>query len=113
MPDKVSLAYQHHALHWRHIVGAVLDVLVQNKSQEGIAGFKAKGSAWVTVSELRADVWKRTRDHWCQRAHKDFSLFPYSKDYVAYLYNSYRLKTPKAVQRLMKEVKSASAGTKT
>ncbi len=66
--------------------GAVLRVYADNLAVSPLFGFGARAPEWPVHSELRADLFKRTRDWWCRLAKKDFTWFPYSEDYVARLY---------------------------
>lgn len=80
----VAATFRH--LAWYRIVAAVLRVYAENAEQGVLSGFAGDDPAWTAHSTLRKDITDRVRTIWCRSARKDFTAFPYSEDYVAYLY---------------------------
>jgi hypothetical protein len=82
----------HAHLNWRHIEAAVLDVFYENIACEQTADDSCKSQAdtWGIHSELRSDLWERTRSFWVNRTTKRQVDFPYSVDFVCQLYFRFR-----------------------
>jgi hypothetical protein len=88
----------------KHISKAVLAVYEENKKLESAAGFSADVENWWLSDELRQDLWKRTRDAWCQKVGRDFTLFPYAVDFVARLYARFSRASAKTRARWNREL---------
>lgn len=84
---------------------AVLAVVAENEVSQHVLGFPPAAPEWGRNSDLRADLFKRTRDAWCRLAGKDFTWFPYSPDYVVLLYTRAARQPPAVLAAWRAEVK--------
>lgn len=95
-------------LNYVFIAAAVMEVFRYNQNTgEVIQKFDASSDAWVVHSDMRKDLFLRTREAWCRLANKDFTWFPYSEDYVARLYMRFRKRNPDQLKAWEKELKAA------
>ena len=93
-------------LNYAFIAAAVMEVFRYNqKLAEPIQKFDASADVWAIHSDMRRDIWTRTREAWCKLAGKDFTWFPYSEDYVAKLYMRFRKRNPDELKAWEKELK--------
>lgn len=81
---------------------AVARVRLENAEQEPFSKVRAKTRAWLTCTELRQDLWTRTRTHWCALTEQPYYLFPFSVDYVSHLYAFLRLQSRQRLRRAAK-----------
>jgi hypothetical protein len=77
-------------LRWQHIEGAAPDVYYENQRAEVQPDCKAHADAWGIHSELRQDIFIRTRQARMERTGKRKFDFPYSKDHPCSLYFKFR-----------------------
>lgn len=95
-------------LNYAYIAAAVLEVFRYNQTTgEVIQKFDASADVWAIHSDMRKDLFTRTREAWCRLAGKDFTWFPYSEDYVAKLYMRFRKRNPAELKAWEKELKEA------
>lgn len=72
---------------WRPLAHAVVHVLLENHQLEHISGYPAAKSEWTVIGTMRDDVWERTRTVWGRFTGRPVARFPFSVDYVAWIYS--------------------------
>lgn len=68
------------------LAAAVLRVYAENEAQAAVNGCPANDPSWAAHSDMRADLFRRTRTRWCEATGCGFHRFPFSEDGVAWLY---------------------------
>lgn len=81
-----SLAEKFAGLHWKYLIGAVIEIFRANQRMYLLCTRSAKSREWVLFSELRKTIWQCVRAEWAVRCGLPELLFPYSEDYVVHLY---------------------------
>ncbi len=95
---------------WRYIALAMLDVYRENQANDSQPGaIKAMADSWGINSVLRQQIFDRVRAAWCVHADSDGKHFPYSVDYVAFLYFRYRKRTKEEIQLFNEELNGQTA----
>jgi hypothetical protein len=70
----------------RYGLAAVIAAHAENENGQVFDGFAPDSDAWLNHSDMRADLFRRTRMAWCRITGRDFTRFPFSEDFVVRLY---------------------------
>ena len=102
----MSFAKSMEYLDWKPLAACVLEVFMDNQSQERENGILASSDVWATNTTLRSKVWKLACSAWCRRTGLDHTYFPLSEDAVARLYFRYRKRNADEIKAFRDEIES-------